>query len=33
VRTIEKLPGIQVDKNGTIKAMGETVTKVLVDGE
>ena len=30
---LKKLPGIQVDKNGTIKAMGETVTKVLVDGE
>jgi hypothetical protein len=30
---MKKLPGIQVDKNGTIKAMGETVTKVLVDGE
>ncbi|MEN9549800.1 MAG: hypothetical protein RIR12_2391 [Bacteroidota bacterium] len=30
---LRKLPGIQVDKNGTIKAMGETVQKVLVDGE
>ncbi len=30
---LKKLPGIQVDKNGTIKAMGETVEKVLVDGE
>ncbi|HEX9152632.1 MAG TPA: outer membrane beta-barrel protein, partial [Flavobacterium sp.] len=30
---LKKLPGIQVDKNGTIKAMGETVAKVLVDGE
>lgn len=30
---LRKLPGIQVDKNGNIKAMGETVTKVLVDGE
>ncbi|MEO8237318.1 MAG: outer membrane beta-barrel family protein [Flavobacterium sp.] len=30
---LKKLPGIQVDKNGTIKAMGETVQKVLVDGE
>lgn len=30
---LKKLPGIQVDKSGTIKAMGETVQKVLVDGE
>jgi hypothetical protein len=30
---LKKLPGIQVDKNGTITAMGEKVTKVLVDGE
>ena len=30
---LKKLPGIQVDKNGKIKAMGETVQKVLVDGE
>jgi len=30
---LKKLPGIQVDKNGTIKAMGETIQKVLVDGE
>lgn len=30
---LKKLPGIQVDRNGTIKAMGETVQKVLVDGE
>ncbi|MES2891073.1 MAG: outer membrane beta-barrel family protein [Bacteroidota bacterium] len=30
---LRKLPGIQVDKNGTITAMGEKVTKVLVDGE
>ncbi|RYF86701.1 MAG: TonB-dependent receptor [Chitinophagaceae bacterium] len=30
---LKKMPGIQVDKNGTIKAMGETVEKVLVDGE
>ncbi|MEN9569213.1 MAG: hypothetical protein RL172_444, partial [Bacteroidota bacterium] len=30
---LKKLPGIQVDKNGQIKAMGETVQKVLVDGE
>lgn len=30
---LRKMPGIQVDKNGEIKAMGETVEKVLVDGE
>ncbi|MBC7938113.1 MAG: outer membrane beta-barrel protein [Rhizobacter sp.] len=30
---LKKMPGIQVDKNGEIKAMGEVVEKVLVDGE
>jgi hypothetical protein len=30
---LKKLPGIQVDKDGTIKAMGEKVEQVLVDGE
>ncbi|HTN37953.1 MAG TPA: outer membrane beta-barrel family protein [Arachidicoccus sp.] len=30
---LKKLPGIQVDKDGKITAQGETVTKVLVDGE
>jgi hypothetical protein len=30
---LKKLPGITVDKNGTITAMGETVSTVLVDGE
>ncbi|MBL0146685.1 MAG: carboxypeptidase regulatory-like domain-containing protein [Chitinophagaceae bacterium] len=30
---LRKLPGIQVGKNGEIKAMGETVKNVLVDGE
>ncbi len=30
---LKKLPGIQVDKNGKITAMGESVQKVLVDGE
>jgi hypothetical protein len=29
---LKKLPGIKVDKDGTIKAQGEKVTKVLVDG-
>ena len=30
---LKKLPGIQVDHNGQITAQGETVKKVLVDGE
>lgn len=30
---LKKLPGIQVDKNGQITAQGQTVKKVLVDGE
>ena len=30
---LKKLPGIQIDKNGKITAMGQQVTKVLVDGE
>jgi Outer membrane protein beta-barrel family len=30
---LKKLPGIQVGRNGEITAMGETVKKVLVDGE
>lgn len=30
---LRKLPGIQVDKEGNIKSMGKTVTKVLVDGK
>lgn len=30
---LKKLPGMQVDKDGTIKAMGQTVQRVLVDGE
>ena len=30
---LKQMPGIQVDKDGKITAQGETVTKVLVDGE
>jgi hypothetical protein len=30
---LKKLPGIQIDKNGQITAQGETVQKILVDGE
>src|SRR5688572_31730506 len=30
---LRRLPGIQVDKDGQITAMGERVRKVLVDGE
>ncbi|MDE1193324.1 MAG: outer membrane beta-barrel family protein [Arachidicoccus sp.] len=30
---LKKLPGIQVDNNGKITAQGQTVPKVLVDGE
>ena len=30
---LRKLPGLQVDKSGKITAMGESVKKVLVDGE
>ncbi|MBC6489470.1 outer membrane beta-barrel protein [Flavihumibacter stibioxidans] len=30
---LKKLPGLQVDKNGQITAQGETVQKILVDGE
>lgn len=30
---LKQLPGIQVDKNGKITAQGQTVQKVLVDGE
>lgn len=30
---LKKLPSIQVDKDGNITAMGESVKKVLVDGE
>lgn len=30
---LKQLPGIQVDQNGKITAQGQTVSKVLVDGE
>ncbi|MEZ5014758.1 MAG: TonB-dependent receptor [Chitinophagales bacterium] len=30
---LRKLPGVEVDQNGNIKAQGETVQKVLVDGK
>jgi len=30
---LKRLPGMQVEKDGTIKAMGENVQKVLVDGK
>lgn len=30
---LEKLPGVEVDQNGNIKAMGEDVNTVLVDGK
>ncbi len=30
---LKQLPGIQIDKDGKITAQGQTVTKVLVDGE
>ncbi|MBL7722937.1 MAG: TonB-dependent receptor [Chitinophagaceae bacterium] len=30
---LKKLPGVKVEKDGTIKAQGETVSKVLVDGK
>jgi len=30
---LKRLPGIQVDKDGRITAQGQTVNKVLVDGE
>ncbi len=30
---LKKIPGMQVDKDGTVKAQGETVQKVYVDGK
>ncbi len=30
---LKKLPGVEVDKAGTVKAQGETITKIRVDGK
>ncbi len=30
---LKRLPGVQVDKDGTVKAQGQTVNRVLVDGK
>ncbi len=30
---LKKLPGVQVDKSGTVTAQGEKVTRILVDGK
>lgn len=30
---LKKLPGVQVQKDGTVKAQGQTVSRVLVDGK
>jgi hypothetical protein len=30
---LKKLPGVQVDKDGTVRAQGEKVSRVLVDGK
>ena len=30
---LKKMPGLDVDKNGTIKAQGESITRILVDGK
>ena len=30
---LKKLPGVDVDKNGTVKAQGEQVQRILVDGK
>ena len=33
VNLLKKLPGIEVDDNGTITANGETITKITIDGK
>lgn len=30
---LKKIPGMEVDKEGTVKSQGEQVQKVLVDGK
>ncbi|PSL45600.1 outer membrane receptor protein involved in Fe transport [Chitinophaga niastensis] len=30
---LKKMPGIQVDKNGTVKAQGQKINRILVDGK
>ena len=30
---LKKLPGVEVDRDGTVRSQGETVNKVLVDGK
>lgn len=30
---LKKMPGVEVDKNGTVKAQGEEVRRVLIDGK
>ena len=33
INLLKKLPGIEVDDNGTITANGETITKITIDGK
>ena len=30
---LKKMPGMEVEKDGSIKAQGQTVTRVMVDGK
>jgi hypothetical protein len=32
-RLLKRMPGIQVEKDGTVKAQGQEVKRVLVDGK